>query len=583
MPAYSFVPKCSSVENIYTEGEIVVSRTYIGDYRIGYWGQSTAQIRYNLEWNEEHGDFLVQIITNDISEYFRVYLVGPTGTIIYSRLYNNLMYNNVFNGWCGSLTLGFEYNSGEMTTSTDIYSTAYECSQAMKFDEVPSGASGVVVTALASPLDVPVSTDGVIVTAIARLLDPNDQGGTSNPGGGQGTYDDTSDVIPLPTLPTISAADSGLLTLFRPDLTQLKALGSYLWTNILDFIENLQKLFSNPMDYFVAFHIVPCNPDVGDSRTIKLGLWNTNISMPPVLSQWYEHNCGTVSLPEYWGSALDYAPNTKVNLFLPFIGAVSLNTDEVMGKQINVTYRIDLLSGQCVAIVSTPTKVGQAPSAIYQFTGECSVSIPLTGADWSRIYSAAIGTTTAVVAGVAGVAGASSTGAQNAFATAQNAKAVNNAGMAFSRLNATSKGIKGVNAMREAIIESAQASANAAQSVASSGTVRSAALQATVISHTVNNVAGNIMGAKPNIQHTGNITGSAGLLGVLTPYLFVEFPNQSLAKDYKHYVGYPSNMYANLGNCSGYTECEQVIVSGINATDSEIAEITEALKQGVYL
>lgn len=583
MSAYSFVPKCSSVENIYTEGEIVVSRTYIGDYRIGYWGQSTAQIRYNLEWNAEHGDFLIQIMTNDISEYFRVYLVGPAGTVIDSRLYDNLMYVDVFNGWSGTLTLGFEYNNGEMTVSTDIYSTAYDCLQVMAYPDTPSGASGIVVTALASLLDVPVSTDGVIVTAIARLLDPNDQAGTSKPDGGQGTYDDSSDVIPLPVLPTISAADSGLLALFRPDLQQLRDLGNYLWTNISDVPDNLKKLFSNPMDYFIAFHIVPCNPDVGNPRTIKLGLWNTTISMPPVLSQWYEHNCGTVSLPEYWGSALDYAPNTKVNLFLPFIGAVALNTDEVMGKQINISYRIDLLSGQCVAIVSTPTKVGQSPSSIYQFTGECSVSIPLTGADWSRIYSAAIGATTAVVAGVAGVAGATSTGAQNAFATAQNARAVNNAGMAFSRLNATSKGVKGVAAMREAIVESAQSAANAAQSVASTGTVRSAALQATVISHAVNNVVGNIMGAKPNIQHTGNITGSAGLLGVLTPYLFVEFPNQSLAKDYKHYVGYPSNMYANLGSCSGYTECEQVIVSGINATDSEIAEITEALKQGVYL
>lgn len=583
MPAYDYVPKCYDAAGVFDSGKIVLTKLDVGNYRIGYRANSEAQIRYTTVWNSENTDFYICILANDVSEYFRVYLVGPTGTVLDTAQNDYMVYHESAGGWSQNLTFGFDYNSVTMDISTDLYSAGYEAIDAMSFPATPSEQSGVVVTAIASPVDVPVSTDGVIVTAIARLLDPNDQGGTSNPGGGQGTYDESSDVIPLPALPTISAADTGLVTLFRPNLSELKDLGNYLWTNITDFVENLQKLFSKPMDYFIAFHIVPCNPAVGESRNIKLGLWTTNVSMPPVLSQWYEHNCGTVSLPEYWGSALDYAPNTKVNLFLPFIGAVALNTDEVMGKQINVTYRIDLLSGQCVAIVSTPTRVGQSPSAIYQFTGECSVSIPLTGADWSRIYSAAIGATTAVVAGVAGVAGASATGTQAAFATAQNAKAVNNAGMAFSRVNATSAGVKGVAAMREAIVESAQSAANAAQSVASAGTVRSAALQATVISHTVNNVAGNIMGAKPNIQHTGNITGSAGLLGVLTPYLFVEFPNQSLAKDYKHYVGYPSNMYANLGSCTGYTECEQVIVSGINATDSEIAEITEALKQGVYL
>lgn len=582
MSAYSYVPKCESNDAIFIGGEIAIALSYVGAYRIGYVATSEVQIRYNFDYNPNTG-FAINLLTNSVSDYFRVMLYGPANTQLGYCPNDYFIPDPADNGYMGSISLGFEYDFSMMTLSTDLYSSGNDALQAMKFDDPPPITSGVVVTANASPMYVPPTTDGVIVTAIARLLDPNSQGGTSNPGGGQGTFDGSSDVIPLPSLPTISAADSGLLALFRPNLQQLRDLGNYLWTNISDVPDNLKKLFSNPMDYFIAFHIVPCNPDVGNPRTIKLGLWNTTIFMPPVLSQWYEYNCGTVSLPEYWGSALDYAPNTKVNLFLPFIGAVALNTDEVMGKQINVTYRIDLLSGQCVAIVSTPTRVGQSPSAIYQFTGECSVSIPLTGADWSRIYSAAIGATTAMVAGVAGVAGASATGTQAAFATAQNAKAVNNAGMAFSRLNATSKGVKGVTAMREAIVESAQSAANAAQSVASAGTVRSAALQATVISHTVNNVAGNIMGAKPNVQHTGNITGSAGLLGVLTPYLFVEYPNQSLAKDYKHYVGYPSNMYANLGSCTGYTECEQVIVSGINATDSEIAEITEALKQGVYL
>lgn len=73
------------------------------------------------------------------------------------------------------------------------------------------------------------------------------------------------------------------------------------------------------------------------------------------------------------------------------------------------------------------------------------------------------------------------------------------------------------------------------------------------------------------------------MLGVRDAYLIIEYPNQSLAKNYKHFVGYPSNMYAKLSDLSGYTEVEQVIASGIWGTDDELAELIEALKGGVYL
>lgn len=428
----------------------------------------------------------------------------------------------------------------------------------------------------------PVSDYCVTVNIICnRDDDSNDNGGTSNPGGGTGAFDDTSDTIPIPDLPSLSAADTGLITLFRPSLSDMRELGGYLWTNIKDFIENLQKLFSNPMDYFVAFHIVPCAPEVGVERNIKLGLWTTNITMPPVLSQWYEHNCGTVTLPEYWGSALDYSPNTKVTLFLPFIGSVTLNTDEVMKQQINVTYRIDLLSGQCVAMVSSGGNV------IYQYTGECSVTVPLTGSDWSRVYSAAIGAVGTAITGGLGAAasGAAAGGATAALAGAQAADAVGNIGMAYSAINDTSKGVKGVVAMRDRMQQAADMALEAGKNAASAPTKVAKGVKAARIANTVNNTIGSVMSGKQMVSHSGTISGSAGMLGVKRPYLLIEYPNQSLAENYKHFVGYPSNMYATLGSLSGYTECEQVIPSSsyITMNDSELSELLENLKSGVYL
>lgn len=415
--------------------------------------------------------------------------------------------------------------------------------------------------------------------------DSNDNGGTSEIGGGVGTFDDTSSTIPLPELPSISAANSGLVTLFRPTVSELQSLGSYLWTNVTDFIENVNKLLANPMDYLIALNIMPVNPPVGESRPIRIGSFTTSISMPPIVSQWYSHDCGRVTLEQYWGSALDFAPNTKVSLFLPFIGSVQLNTDEVMGNSIGVQYRFDLLSGQCVAMVTIGLP-GQTSSVWYQFTGEAGVSVPLTGADWSRIYSAAIGAVgTGITGGIAAAAsGAAAGGATAALAGAQAADAASNAGLAYSMINDTSKGIKGVTVMREQMLQASQMALEAGKNAASAPSRVSRGVRASRIAGTINNTIGSVMSGKVSIQHSGSVSGSAGMLGVKTPYLCIEFPNQSLAENYKHFVGYPSNVYARLGTLDGYTECESVYPYGLSGqTDSETSEILESLKGGVYL
>lgn len=425
------------------------------------------------------------------------------------------------------------------------------------------------------------SNNNNVITIIAQVNidDSNDQGGASDEGGGDGDFDNTSDPVDIPAVPLIDATNAGLISIFRPSQEQLINLGHYLWTNITDFIENIQKMFSNPMDYLIALNIVPCTPDVGSSRTIKLGLWDTTISMPPVVSQWYEHDCGTIAITEYWGSALDYEPATRCRLFLPFIGSVEISTDEIMKKTLGVKYHIDLLSGQCVALVTINNVV------YYQFTGECSVAVPLTGSDWSRVYSAAISAVgTAITGGISAAgAGVAAGTATTALAGSQMTNAVARAGEAFADVSEMAKGVKGVVQMRQSINQAAALGVQALENAAKSGTRVGNALRTTRLSGTINNTVGQIMGAKHSVAHSGSISGSAGILGVRVPYLLIEYPNQSLASNYKHFVGYPSNQNQTLGSISGYTEVEQVILSGINATDDELAMIEDALKGGVYL
>lgn len=575
MPEYINISKV--LENDFmTYGSDVFSVPSIGIYKAGYESEQSYNIRLAVYQENGVTGFIFATIA-PISD-INIGMYNPYGT----RIGHIVSIENSFDyGYYSEIF----YTTNNMSFYCDVYQSKAGALSAVSYLPTPSPESGVVVTAMASPSYTP-SMEGVIVTAIARLSDPNNQGGTSDTGGGQGTFDETSDVIPVSPLPTISAAQSGLVTLFKPTLLELRQLGSYLWTNITDFIENLNKLFINPMDYMIALNIVPCNPAVGTSRPIKIGSFTTSISMLPVESQWHEFDCGYINIPGYWGSALDYSPYTKVSLFLPFIGSVQLNTDEVMNNRIGIKYRIDLLSGQCVAMVTVSSLVNQTDSVYYQYTGECSVSVPLTGSDWSRIYSAAIGAVgTAITGGIAaGAAGAAAGGATAALVTKDAAQTAVSAGTAFANLNATSRGISGVQQMRADMIRASQMALQAGEQAASAPARVASGVRATRIANTVNNTVGAVMSGKHIVNHSGTITGSAGMLGVKVPYVVMEFPNQSLADNYKHFVGYPSNMYARLGDLHGYTECEKVIASGlVDQTDEEITQILEALKGGVYL
>ena len=567
MPDYMYVPK---VTDTYIQGTVVMSREGIGEYKTGYISNSEYEIRLGL-YKRGSNLYFVYASNSAIND-IEIELTIPSSEVVFTL-------DSITNSFSTGYYVETPYTIGFDSTSVTVFNSLNEVLDAMAYPAPPSGDSGVVITAVAAPIDTPPTQVGVIVYATARLLDPNQQGGTSETGGGHGTFDDTSDPIPYPLLPSLSAADAGLITLFRPEKNALQALGRVLWTNITDFIDNLNKIFVNPMDYIISLNIFPCIPEVGEPREINIGSWTSNIYMSPVLSQWHEYNCGTIRINEYWGSALDYAPNTKISLFLPFIGSVDLNTDEVMGHALTVKYNIDLMSGQCVAMVAVDDSVW------YQFTGECSISIPLTASDWSRVYTAAIGAVgTAITGGISAAgAGAAAGGATAALAGTRASEAISMAGQNFAMINETSKGIRGVQEMRTRMLEAAEIASNAARQAASAPTRVGAGIRASRIANTINNTVGQVTSGKGHISHSGSVSGSAGMLGIKTPYIIIEFPNQSLADNYKHFVGYPSNLSGKLSDFSGYTECEQVIPNGFTGTDDELAELLESLKGGVYL
>ena len=333
--------------------------------------------------------------------------------------------------------------------------------------------------------------------------DPYSPGGEATTGGGTGSFDDTSVPVTIPSLPTISAVDTGFITLFNPTLTQLRALASYMWSASFD-LTTLRKLFSDPMDCILGLSIVPVAVPDGGLSQVTVGNNATGIQMIKAGAQYVAVDCGSININEFWGAYLDYSPYTKVDLYLPYIGTHAINTDDVMNKSIHVLYHVDILSGACTAFVECDGTV------LYEFIGQCSSSIPITGKDWTNVIN-----------GVLGVAGAIGSMVATGGASAPMGVPV----LASSAVNAL----------------------------------------------------------KPNVEKSGSMSGTGGMMAVQVPYLILTRPKQALPSGQNAMEGYPSYITRELATLSGYTEVSDIHLTGIPCTQQELDEIERLLGEGVYL
>lgn len=216
---------------------------------------------------------------------------------------------------------------------------------------------------------------------------------------------------PTPVIPVLPPSISAqrLYTVHQVRQDQIDALGAYLWST--DFISLIEHMFTEPIDAVIGLHTLFYGGSlpVGGSETIKLGaVTATGCTGQPVQNQYMKFQCGSVNIPEYWNNANDYAPYTKCEIFLPFIGFRDLDINEIMGGSVSLSYGIDIFTGSCVAMIGVMRD--HVSQALYTFEGNCAVQQPVTGADYSRIVggliSAGMGIATGGVGAVVGTAAA---------------------------------------------------------------------------------------------------------------------------------------------------------------------------------
>ena len=208
----------------------------------------------------------------------------------------------------------------------------------------------------------------------------------------EGDSGDTTD----PTVMTGVTA-SGLCSVYNPTKQELINFSGWLWSN--NFLDNFLKIFQNPMDAIIGLHILYATPSTTTPSNIICGYLDSGVSAKVVDQQFTEINCGTITIPEYYGTAIDYEPYTQIHCYLPFVGIVSLKPNDVIGKQLNIKYGIDALTGTCLAILTTIK--GNSKIACYNFAGNCATQIPISGGSYAQVITSLAGL---VASGVGAVA-----------------------------------------------------------------------------------------------------------------------------------------------------------------------------------
>lgn len=384
------------------------------------------------------------------------------------------------------------------------------------------------------------STSAQIKSNFRRFLNgenpdnPYPDNGTTTSGGGGGTgYAGlVNDDIDFPTLPSISASNAGFVSIWTPTLEQMQSMARWLWTTDLTKIAFWQKLITNPLDLIFGIYILPISIHHTDDVTtptsdelvalndrISLGWMDTGIGMDYVVEQYIEMDMGSIDVEECWGAFLDYEPYTKIDIYLPYIGVKSLDTNECMPKTVSLKYMIDIATGTCIALIKCDDSI------YYHFVGNCASQIPITAVQMQEVVKGVM--SIAVGAASFGIGGAMSAGAHASKAAITKGAAMQAAGAAMA--------------------------GSGADSIAKG----------------------------PRYPHSGTMAAAAGIMDVQTPYLIFSRPKQAIPEEQQKYTGYPSFITKELSELEGYTEVQIIHLHNMSCTTDEVNEIEQLLLSGV--
>ena len=213
----------------------------------------------------------------------------------------------------------------------------------------------------------------------------------------------------------IDACNSGFITLYNPTKQSVIDFNNYLFTDITDSIsQQLKRLFSNPLEYIVFIAMCHFKPttSIAQHNIVFAGI-DSGVSAPIVGQQFKVIDCGSLKIPMQNSNFTDFAPYSKVCIYLPYIGFRDLKIDEVRGATLYVSYSVDLMTGSCVCYVravrgqrgfwsTMSSKDCELNSIILTAEGNCFELLPLSAVDFRNFYNGLIGIVGGGMAAAAG-------------------------------------------------------------------------------------------------------------------------------------------------------------------------------------
>lgn len=359
----------------------------------------------------------------------------------------------------------------------------------------------------------------------------------------------------------VVSGQPGFIQIYHPSPSEFVSFGRWLWVTYGD--STIDKIWNNPFDGVIGAHELYATPEDGGYSTIRCGFLDSGISSQVVNQRYTQINCGSIVIPEYWGNYLDYSPYSQAMIYLPFIGIVNLEVDDIVGAAVNVLYHVDSYTGSCIAQITVAKD--DYSNTLYQFAGNCSVEIPMAGGSQAQI-KAALMTANAyqnaanVSANLTGLGGLGS-GIASAISGLLSGGAIASTGNFAGGMSA---GIGGAASGVSQIIHGY----TGAKSQQAYGEAQ----------HTANMLSG-----KAIVQHSGSFGSSHGAMGIKKPYLIIRRPIQKVVNGYQKLYGYPAHKQVIIGSCTGYLRCREVHVVSSLATDAEKNQIESLLKGGVYV
>ena len=180
------------------------------------------------------------------------------------------------------------------------------------------------------------------------------------------------------------------------------SLGSYL--NTIPSSQFFGKLFNSPNEFLVSVRAYPfdlkkLNVGTMSNTNLYLGVEDSGISMKTFNMVKPSLNLGTIHINPKYYDYLDYAPFTKITVWLPYIAYVELDTNQVMDRTLSFDYAIDLDSGEVTAVISIIDDGD--PYVIKTVNGKIGIDVPIGSTNAREIQKQLFSSTLGIAGSVA--------------------------------------------------------------------------------------------------------------------------------------------------------------------------------------